>query len=229
MRKVGIIDSGVEVAFLREHGLHLAGAAHITLDLEAQVLETRVYEREELEAWRDGTTALELEDRHGHGTAVLSILQDRVQPWPDVELYVARVLDEGVRGHSLCLLEALGWMLDEVGVDVLNLSLGTSQRALEPAMRDVTDRAAARGALVVCAAGAGPTLPAQLDSVLSIGDTGVLEHVGPDVRLDHIVRERDVRVYMKGQWMGAPMTTSFACAVTVAGILRGEGPPPRRP
>ena len=225
VRKVGIIDSGVEVAFLREHGVHLAGAARFSLDLEARVLETRAYERHELEAWREGATALDLEDAHGHGTAVLSLLHDRVRPWPeDVALYVARVLDESVRGHSLCLVEALGWMLDEVGVDVLNLSLGTTLRALEAPMREVTDRAAARGALIVCAAGASPSLPAQLGSVVSVGDTGLLEHVGPDVKVDHVVRERDVRIYMKGQWMPAPMTTSFACAVTVAQVLRGDSP-----
>ncbi|RKH74200.1 S8 family serine peptidase [Corallococcus aberystwythensis] len=225
MKKVGIIDSGVEVAFLREHALRLAGAASFTLDLEAQVLEARAYEREELEAWRSGAGTLDLEDTHGHGTAVLSILQDQVRPWPDVELYVARVLDQNVRGHSLCLVEALGWMLDEVGVDVLNLSLGTIHRALEAPMREVIDRAAARGALIVSAAGGVPTLPSQLESVVSVGDPALMERVGPDVKVDHVVEEREVKLYMGGRWMQVPMTTSFACAVAVAGVLR-EGLPP---
>ncbi|RKG88489.1 hypothetical protein D7V88_14205 [Corallococcus terminator] len=225
MMKVGIIDSGVEVAFLREQGLQLAGAARFTLDLEAKELEARVYEREELEAWRAGETALDLEDTHGHGTAILSILHDQVRPWPDVELYVARVLDEGVRGHSLCLVEALGWMLDEVGVDLLNLSLGTTLRALESPMREVTDRAAARGAVILCSAGGMPTLPAQLESVVSVGDAALMERVGADVKVDHVVREREVKLYMGGHWLQAPMTTSFACAVAVAGVLRDGCPP----
>ncbi|MBN8228783.1 S8/S53 family peptidase [Corallococcus macrosporus] len=226
MKKVGIIDSGVEVAFLREHSLRLAGAATFTLDLDAQVLEARAYEREELEAWRAGASTLDLEDTHGHGTAVLSILYDQVRPWPDVELYVARVLDRNVRGHSLCLVEAMGWMLDEVGVDVLNLSLGTPHRALEAPMREVVDRAAARGALIASAAGGMPTLPSLLESVVSVGDPALMERVGADVKVDHVVKEREVKLYMGGQWRQVPMTTSFACPVAVAEVLR-DGPPPR--
>ncbi|RKH61563.1 S8/S53 family peptidase [Corallococcus llansteffanensis] len=225
MKKVGVIDSGVEVAFLREHAIPLAGAARFTLDLDAQVLETRAYEHPELEAWRAGESALDLEDTHGHGTAILSILYDQVRPWPDVELYVARVLDQGVRGHSLCLVEALGWMLDEVGVDLLNLSLGTTLRALETPMREVIDRAVARGAVVACAAGGVPTLPAQLESVVSVGDPALMEQAHPDVKVDHVVKEREVKLYMGGRWMQAPMTTSFACAVAVAGVLRDGCPP----
>ncbi|MGE6761053.1 S8 family serine peptidase [Corallococcus interemptor] len=220
MKKVGIIDSGVEVAFLREHGLHLAGAASFSLDLDAQVLEAREYEREELEAWRSGTGTHELEDTHGHGTAVLSILYDQVRPWPDVEVYVARVLDRNIRGHSLCLVEAMGWMLEEVGVDVLNLSLGTFQRAMEAPMRELVDRAAARGALIASSAGGEPTLPAQLESVVSVGDPALMERVGADVKVDHVVKEREVKLYMGGRWMQVPMTTSFACAVAVAEALR---------
>lgn len=225
MKKVGVIDSGVEVAFLREHAMALTGAACFTLDLDAQVLETRAYERPELEAWRAGASTLDLEDTHGHGTAILSILYDQVRPWPDVELYVARVLDQGVRGHSLCLVEALGWMLDEVGVDLLNLSLGTTLRAMETPMREVIDRAVARGAVIACAAGGVPTLPAQLESVVSVGDPALMEQAHPDVKVDHVVQEREVKLYMGGRWMQAPMTTSFACAVAVAGVLRDGCPP----
>ena len=58
MKKVGIIDSGVEVAFLREQALRLAGAASFTLDLDSGELETRIYDADELDAWRQGTCAL---------------------------------------------------------------------------------------------------------------------------------------------------------------------------
>jgi hypothetical protein len=81
-----------------------------------------------------------------------------------VQVYVARVLEQNVRGHSLCLVEALGWMLDEVGVDVLNLSLGTPNPAMMSAMHEVVERAVARGATLFIAAGGVPTLPAQLQS-----------------------------------------------------------------
>lgn len=223
--KVGIIDSGVEVGFLREHGIHLAGGARFTIDLGARVLETRSYEREEVEAWRAGTRTLDLEDENGHGTAVLSILHDRVRPWPDMELYVARIFDQEVRAYSLCLVEALAWMLDEVGVELLNLSLGTTHRAMEAPMREVLDRAVARGAVIVCAAGGVPTLPAQLESVVAVGDPALMEGIGASVKVDHVVPEREVKLYMGGRWCDAPMTTSFACAVAVAGVLRDGCPP----
>jgi subtilisin family serine protease len=223
--KVGIIDSGVQVDFLREHAIHLAGGARFTIDLGARVLETRSYDREELEAWRAGTRTLDLEDENGHGTAVLSILHDQVRPWPDVELYVARIFDQEVRAYSLCLVEALRWMLDEVGVELLNLSLGTTHRALEAPMREVLDRAVARGAVIVCAAGGVPTLPAQLESVVSVGDPALMEGMGAGVKVDHVVPQREVKLYLGGRWCQSPMTTSFACAVAVAGVLRDGCPP----
>jgi hypothetical protein len=116
-------------------------------------------------------------------------------------------------------------MLDEVRVDLLNLSLGTTLRALEAPMREVIDRAVARGAVIACAAGGVPTLPAQLESVVSVGDPALMDMVGPEVKVDHVVREREVKLYMGGHWLQAPMTMSFACAVAVAGVLR-EGCPP---
>ncbi len=226
--KLGIIDSGVEVAFLREHALSLAGAASFSLDLEARALEVRGYDREELEAWRGGAGTVDLEDAQGHGTAVLSILQDRVRPWPDVELYVARILDPELRAHSLCLVEALGWMLDEVGVELLNLSLGTTQRALEAPMREVIDRAVARGAIIVCAAGGEPALPALLESVVAVGAAALMEQGLTGMKVDRVVAEREVRLYRGGSWREAPMTTSFACAVVAADLLRERTRGPSR-
>ncbi|MBM7115546.1 S8/S53 family peptidase [Archangium primigenium] len=222
MKKVGIIDSGVEVAFLREQALRLAGAASFTLDLDSGELETRIYDADELEAWRQGTCALEVEDTHGHGTAVLSLLHAHARPWPDVELYVARIFGHQVHASSLCLVEALDWMLDDVGVDLLNLSLGTTEDGMEAPMREVIDRAVARGAVIVCSAGALPTLPARLPSVMAVGDLELMDRVaGKGVKVDHVVSERTVRIYMGGAWHEAPMTTSYACAVTAGGLLRG--------
>ena len=86
------MDSGVSVGFLRGAGLSLAGAASFTVDREARRLESRVHSREELAAWRDGGSVLEdLEDPHGHGTAVLSILLDQGRAGAGVEWYVASV------------------------------------------------------------------------------------------------------------------------------------------
>lgn len=55
------------------HALHLAGAARVTVGLDAKFLETRHYEPVKLEAWKQGKRTLDIEDEHGYGTAVLRI------------------------------------------------------------------------------------------------------------------------------------------------------------
>lgn len=85
-----MVDSGVSVGFLRGQSLALAGAASFTLDREARRLESRIQSREELDAWRGGDSCLDdLEDAHGHGTAVLSLLLEAAPPGPGVEWYVS--------------------------------------------------------------------------------------------------------------------------------------------
>ncbi|RKG79809.1 S8/S53 family peptidase [Corallococcus terminator] len=224
--KIAVVDSGVSVGFLREHGGRLAGAASFTLDRATRRLESRVHSREELEAWRGGDAVLaDLEDTHGHGTSVLSILMDAGPPVPDVEWYVARVLDGTMRGDSLCLLEALEWLTNEVRPEVINLSLGTVVRALEAPLTEVLWRAVRQGTVVVCAAGPMPGLPAGLGAVVTVADTKTAQLLGRTDTVDHIEHAPTVRLYAAGAWCERPMTSSYACALAVARVLR-EGCPP---
>ncbi|MCY1044284.1 S8/S53 family peptidase [Corallococcus sp. bb12-1] len=224
--KVAVVDSGVSVGFLRERGGRLAGAASFTLDRATRRLESRVHSREELDVWCGGGAALDdLEDTHGHGTAVLSILMDAGPPVPDVEWYVARVLDGTMRGDSLCLLEALEWLTHDVRPDVINLSLGTVVRALEAPLTEVLWRAVRQGTVVVCAAGPVPCLPAGLGAVVTVADAKTARLLGRTDTVDHVEDAPAVRLYAAGAWSELPMTSSYACALAVARVLR-EGCPP---
>ncbi|RKH17075.1 hypothetical protein D7X74_13590 [Corallococcus sp. CA047B] len=224
--KVAVVDSGVSVDFLRQHGGPLAGAASFTLDRAARRLESRAHSREELDAWRGGSAVLDdLEDTHGHGTAVLSLLMDAGPRPPNVEWYVARVLDERMRGDSLCLLEALEWLTNDVRPDLINLSLGTVDRAFETPLTELLWRAVRQGAVVVCAAGPVPCLPAGLGAVVTVADAKTARLLGRTDTVDHVEHAPTVRLYASGTWCERPMTSSYACALAVARVLR-EGCPP---
>nr|WP_255651733.1 S8/S53 family peptidase [Corallococcus sp. AS-1-12] len=224
--KVAIVDSGVSVGFLRGAGLALAGAASFTVDREARRLESRVHSREELAAWRGGDRVLEdLEDTHGHGTAVLSILMDQGRPGAGVEWYVARVLDGRMRGDSLGLLEALEWLTQDVRPDLINLSLGTVGRAFEAPLTALLDRAVGQGSLVLCAAGPVSGLPSGLPSVVTVADAATAHALRKGDLVDHVEHASKVRLYADGAWVERPITTSYACALAAARVLR-EGCPP---
>ncbi|NOK38766.1 S8/S53 family peptidase [Corallococcus exercitus] len=224
--KVAIVDSGVSVGFLRGAGLSLAGAASFMLDREARRLESRVHSREELAAWRGGDSVLEdLEDAHGHGTAVLSILLDQGRPGDDVEWYVARVLDGRMRGDSPCLLEALEWLTQDVRPDLINLSLGTAGRAFEAPLTALLDRAVGQGSVVLCAAGPVSGLPSGMPSVVTVADAAMAHALRKGDIVDHVEDAATVRLYADGVWKEQPLTSSYACALAAARVLR-EGCPP---
>ncbi|RYZ37307.1 MAG: hypothetical protein EOO71_28535 [Myxococcaceae bacterium] len=224
--KVAVVDSGVSVDFLRAQGARLSGAASFTLDRAARRLESRVHSREELDAWRDGGAGLDdLEDTHGHGTQVLSILMGQGPAVPEAEWYVARVLDGSMRGDSLCLLEALEWLTHDVRPDVINLSLGTVDRAFEAKLTEGLWRAVRQGTVVVCAAGPVPCLPAGLGAVVTVADARTARLLGRTDTVDHVEDAPTVRLYAAGAWCERPMTSSYACALAVARVLR-EGCPP---
>ncbi|AKT39915.1 S8 family serine peptidase [Chondromyces crocatus] len=217
-----MVDSGVAREFLRRHPLPLVRGASFTLEAATGHLEARVYGREEILAWQRGGAEIELNDTHGHGTAILSILHDQARPAADVELYVARMLDEHLRGSSICFVEALTWLVDDESVDLVNLSLGTANMALADRMQGLINRAVARGVTLVCAAGGVPTWPAQLEGVVAVADGALARSAGADIKIDHVRTEHAVRIYEKGRWVERPMTTSYACAAAAAQVIRGE-------
>jgi hypothetical protein len=112
---------------------------------------------------RDGAGA---EDVLGHGTAVLAAIKEKA---PDAEFIAVRVYYESLRTSMQVLAEAIRWSLAQ-GVDIINLSLGTTNDAHRDLMTELVLEAADRGTLLVSAAEAEGTLalPGSLDGVIGV-------------------------------------------------------------
>jgi subtilisin family serine protease len=122
--RVAIIDSGVHVG--HPHVGALAGG--VAFDDEGRLHDDYL-------------------DRLGHGTAVTAAIKEKA---PDAELYAVKVFDRTLGTRIGNLIKAIDWAAGE-GMQVANLSLGTSKSEHEPALREAVDRAAARGLLIVSA------------------------------------------------------------------------------
>jgi hypothetical protein len=64
-------------------------------------------------------------DRLGHGTAVMAAIQEKA---PDAEYFAVRIFDSELRTNIETLLAGIQWSIDQE-VDIINLSLGTSNPA----------------------------------------------------------------------------------------------------
>jgi subtilisin family serine protease len=92
----------------------------------------------------------------GHGTHVAGVIAAMA---PEAELLPVRVLDENGRGNTFLLAYAIEWAIQQPGVKVINLSLGTAFDS--KILRDVIKSATDQGIIVVAAAGNGATNQVQ--------------------------------------------------------------------
>ena len=106
------------------------------------------------------------EDVLGHGTAVLAAIKEKA---PDAEYLAVRVYYESLRTSMRVLAEAIRWSLAE-RVDIINLSLGTTNQAHRDAMAELVAEAAEQGTLLVSAAETDgtPALPGCMQGVLGV-------------------------------------------------------------
>ena len=105
-------------------------------------------------------------DRLGHGTAVAAAIREKA---PECELLAARVFDRALTTTGQALVAAIEWSALQ-GVQIINLSLGTSNQGHAPALAAAVATAAAHGAIVVSAApqeGAA-WLPGGLPGVVAV-------------------------------------------------------------
>jgi subtilisin family serine protease len=86
-------------------------------------------------------------DRLGHGTAVMAAIQEKA---PGAEYYAVKIFHDALRTSSKSLVAAMEWAVD-MGVDVINLSLGTKNPAHAALFGPVAERAGAKGCVVVSA------------------------------------------------------------------------------
>jgi subtilisin len=149
--RVAVVDSGIE------NGHPAIGAVSAWCQPERR---------------EDGTIALSLEphdDVFGHGTACAGIIKALA---PDVELISVRVLGPRLSGAATVFTAGLRWAIEQ-GVDVINLSLGTTLKDYRGVLQELADMAAFRNVLLVTAANnmPVPSFPSMQSSVISVAAT----------------------------------------------------------
>jgi hypothetical protein len=97
-------------------------------------------------------------DRLGHGTAVMAAIQEKA---PSASYYAVKIFHDGLRTSSISLLRAMEWAVDQ-DMDVINLSLGTSNPAHAELFAPVVKRA---GGVIVSACECYPGLLAGVMGV----------------------------------------------------------------
>jgi Subtilase family len=135
--KIAVIDSGVAVP----HPHIGAVAGGVSID-----------ENGESSGYRDLI---------GHGTAVMAAIMEKA---PDADYFAVRVFQSALRTRIDFLLRAIEWSIEQ-RVDLINLSLGTSNPAHAQRFEPLIARAADAGVLLISAA---HTLPGSLAGVISV-------------------------------------------------------------
>src|SRR4051812_40898829 len=95
----------------------------------------------------DGSEHDDYIDRLGHGTAVAAVIREKA---PAVEIFVIKVFDRELAATGIALVAACRRALRE-RVDIVNLSLGTTNADHEPALAAVVAELNDSGALIVAA------------------------------------------------------------------------------
>ena len=96
----------------------------------------------------DGREYDDVVDRLGHGTAVAAVIREKA---PEAELFCIKVFDRELASTGRALTEALRWAAAQ-RVQLINLSLGTTNPEHEAALKSAVADARASGARVVAAA-----------------------------------------------------------------------------
>jgi subtilisin family serine protease len=102
----------------------------------------------------------------GHGTAVMAAIKEKA---PDAEYFAVRVFYSSLRTTVDLLLRAIEWTIAN-RIDVINLSLGTTNPAHRERFAPVIARALESSAILVSARDADdlPALPGRLPGVIGV-------------------------------------------------------------
>lgn len=140
--RIGIIDSGVQLA--HPHVGNIAGGVTISAD----------------------SHATGYVDHLGHGTAIAALIHQRA---PQAQLFAVKVFQYALVTNLATLLFAIDWCLDN-DIDLINLSLGTTNREHRPAFETALARVQATGKAMVSAAEINgvAALPGSLPGVVAV-------------------------------------------------------------
>lgn len=160
------------------------------------------------------------EDITGHGTACASIIRSLA---PDCELYSVRVLGKWSMGRGAVFLAGIRWAIEH-GMQVCNLSLGTTKKDFYSTLHELADLAYFRRVLLVTAANnlPVPSFPSMYASVISVaaheGTDPLCFYYNPNPPVEFGAPGINVKVaWQNHQWITAT-GNSFA-APHITGIL----------
>jgi subtilisin family serine protease len=102
----------------------------------------------------------------GHGTAVMAAIKEKA---PDAEYFAVRIFYSSLRTTVDLLLRAIEWSMAN-RIDVINLSLGTTNPAHRDRFTPAITRAMEKGLILVSAreADGTPALPGSLPGVIGV-------------------------------------------------------------
>jgi hypothetical protein len=106
------------------------------------------------------------EDTLGHGTAVTAAIQEKA---PHAEYYILKLFGNSLRTTTSRLIRAIEWTIEN-RMDVVNLSLGSSNMASRDALQSLVARAGQAGMVLVSARHSAqvPVLPGALEGVIGV-------------------------------------------------------------
>jgi subtilisin family serine protease len=164
------------------------------------------------------------EDVYGHGTACAGIIRALA---PECELYSVRVLGPTLGGRGMVFAAGLRWAIEQ-GMQVCNLSLGTTKRDFFGLFHELADLAYFRNVALVAAANnlPVPSFPSVYAAVLSVaaheGTDPECFYYNPAPPVEFGAPGIDVRVaWLEGEWLEATGNSFAAPHITglVARIL----------
>lgn len=167
-------------------------------------------------------------DVYGHGTACAGIIRSLA---PAVELVSVQVLNANMRANTWAFAHALDWCIER-RIDVVNLSLSTSNPDYAETFWDLVDQAAQARVVLVCAMNNEPrrTIPSEFSGVFSVACApGVDREVvwcNPEGPADWGAVGIDVEVAWSGGGTIVASGNSFAAPVVSGHLARILGAHP---
>ena len=135
-------------------------------------------------------------DCAGHGTACAGIIRKKA---PDAALYSVRIFDASLMADGRALIAAIQWCIDNE-MDVVNLSLGTTDVTFKESLQKVCRKAVDAGVILVAAESneGSESYPAVFPEVIGVTGGAIYELDGfyyrKDQRIECVARGDEQRV-----------------------------------
>ncbi len=214
IRRIGIIDSGVNRQFVRDYNIKVVSAASFDIDKTGFKVRMHKYNEKDIANWKAGLTD-NLSDKNGHGTAVLSIIWKR---YPDARFSIAKIDDSLENNYSLCLLESMRWMVRQVRPDAVNISLGTSDYRVEDELYKLTLTAKEEEIKVYAAGSNYISFSAAFGSVITVLDLDTINkdcHWIMQAAADKIINDNSIEIWQDSRWIKNKPCSSWTSAMAI--------------